>query len=277
MSDEAAAWNGAAGERWVREQAWFDAILRPFGDAAMDAARVAKGDAVIDVGCGCGDTSLALADRVGATGRVVGLDVSGPMLARARERAEGRSNVTFVHGDAAREPLPERAFDVLFSRFGVMFFADPVAAFAHLRARLRPGARLAFACWRELGANPWAGVPFEAAVAVIGRPAPEPPGSPGPFSLSAAGRAAGVLEGAGFVDVAVRVLDCTVTFGGPDVPDAVIGVTRFGPLARMLADRDRADIDRARAAVAGALSSYTDECGAVRLPASAWIVSASAP
>ena len=133
MIDQITYWNSAPAERWVREQATLDVMLRPFGDAAIAAARVGRDERVLDVGCGYGDTSLALADRVGAGGVVVGLDFSTPLVTRARERGAGRANVSFVEGDASSHPVAGGAFDLIFSRFGVMFFADPTGAFAHLR------------------------------------------------------------------------------------------------------------------------------------------------
>src|SRR5580698_2056128 len=137
MIDQREFWNGLAGARWVREQAGLDEMLRPFGAAALDTARVTLDEAVVDLGCGCGDTSLELATLVGPGGRVVGLDVSARILKRAKERGAGFPNLSFIEGDASSQPLPRGAFDLLFSRFGVMFFAEPTGAFAHLRGALR--------------------------------------------------------------------------------------------------------------------------------------------
>jgi SAM-dependent methyltransferase len=274
MIDQAAYWNGPPAQRWLDEQEGLDAMLRPFGDAALEAARAAAGEAVIDVGCGCGTTTLALADRVGPHGRVVGAELSAPLAARAKERSAGRANVSFVVGDAAKAPLDASSFDVLFSRFGVMFFPDPVAAFRHLRGALRPGGRVAFVCWRPVAENPWAKVPFDAVAEVLGRPEPEPPGAPGPFSFGDRGRVTGVLEGAGFADVAMRAFDASNDFGaGKSLEEAAREIARLGPVARLLVDRSEGDVARAVAVIREAIPPYVRD-GAVRFPAAAWVVTA---
>jgi SAM-dependent methyltransferase len=275
MTDQIEYWNGIAGQRWVAEQDALDAMLRPFGDAALDAARPARDEAVLDVGCGCGDTSLALAGLVGHGGRVVGLDASAPMLARARERLAGPSNVTFVEGDASAEPVERGTFDLLFSRFGVMFFPDPAVAFGRLRTRLRPGGRLAFVCWKALADNPWAAVPFDAAAGVLGRPEPQGPDAPGPFSFGNPARVRAILEGAGFGDVDLRPFDDRIAFGSSDALDDVAReMARIGPVARLLVDRSEADIERAIAAVKAVLPPHVDPRGGVTLAAAVWIVTA---
>jgi SAM-dependent methyltransferase len=276
MTDPNAYWNGPAGDRWVREQAALDDMLRPFGEAALDAARVSPGEAVVDVGCGCGATSLALASLVGARGRVVGLDVSAPMLRRARERAVDCPNVSLRDGDAAREFLGASTFDLVFSRFGVMFFADPWSAFAHLRTALRSGGRLAFVCWKALGENPWAAIPFDAVAHVLGRPDPEPADAPGPFSLGDEPRLRSLLDGAGFRDVKLAAFRTTLAFGASGaIDDAVSEISRVGPVARLLVDRDEASMALAHAAIKAVVSAHTDTHGVVALAAAAWIVTAT--
>ena len=148
MSSQAEYWNDAGGVSWVDGQAQLDAQLAQFGALAIDAAAVQSGEVVLDVGCGCGATTEDLASLVGTSGRVVGLDVSAPMLARARERLAGRP-VELLLGDAATFALPAHSFDVLFSRFGVMFFEEPLAAFAHLRGALKLGGRVAMVVWQS--------------------------------------------------------------------------------------------------------------------------------
>jgi SAM-dependent methyltransferase len=275
MTDQIEYWNGAAGQRWVAEQDALDAMLRPFGDAALDAARPARDEAVLDVGCGCGDTSLALAGLVGHGGRVVGLDASAPMLARARERLSGPSNVTFVEGDASAEPVERGTFDLLFSRFGVMFFPDPAVAFGRLRTRLRPGGRLAFVCWKAVADNPWAAVPFDAAASVLGRPEPQGPDAPGPFSFGNPARVHAILGAAGFGDVALRPFEDRIAFGSSDALDHVAReMARIGPVARLLVDRSEADVERAIAAIKAVLPAHVDPRGGVTLAAAVWIVTA---
>lgn len=275
MNDQIAYWNGPTGERWVREQAMLDEMLRPFGDAALDAARVTPDEAVVDVGCGCGDTSLALATLVGSRGHVVGLDASAQMLSCAKQRGAGRPNLSFVEGDASSEPLARGSFDLLFSRFGVMFFSDPIGAFAHLRGVIRPNGRMAFVCWQSLSENPWAAVPFEAVASVLGRPEPRPEDAPDPFSFGAAVRVREILEAAGFRDVNMRSFETMVSFGTSGSTDeAVSEIARLGPVARLLIDRDEAAIARAKAAIRTVATSYRTPKGAVQFPAAAWIVTA---
>ncbi|MFI5298725.1 MAG: class I SAM-dependent methyltransferase, partial [Polyangiales bacterium] len=152
--DPIAFWNGRAADRWTRDQARLDLSLRPFGDAAMRAAAVKPGERVVDVGCGCGDTTIALAAQVGSSGHVLGVDVSAPMLARAGERSAHLANVTYVEQDATLLDATTRA-NALFSRFGVMFFATPERTFKALAGALAPGGRIAFVCWRAFADNPW--------------------------------------------------------------------------------------------------------------------------
>jgi ubiquinone/menaquinone biosynthesis C-methylase UbiE len=153
-ADQALDWNGQSGERWVANQARLDAVVTVFGQAAIEAATPAKGERVLDVGCGAGASSLALAARVGPTGQVLGVDISEPLIGLARALAPRDTSALFQLADASSAELPEGAFDILFSRFGVMFFDDPTEAFAHMRRALRPGGSLssAGAAWpRTIG------------------------------------------------------------------------------------------------------------------------------
>jgi SAM-dependent methyltransferase len=278
MTDQRTYWNGVPADRWVREQAALDAMLRPFGDAALVRARPSSGERALDVGCGCGDTSLTLADRVGAGGHVVGLDFSLPMIDRARERSAGRSNLSFLAGDASREPLDLRSFDLLFSRFGVMFFTDPTAAFAHLGGALRASGRLAFVCWRSLGENPWALVPVEAVLPILGRPEPTPPDAPGPFSFGDATRVRRILGDAGFEEIEVAPFDTRNEFGaGGSIGDAARDLARLGPVARLLVDRSDAEVARAIDAIERTIGPFAKEGGGVSFPAAAWVVTAAKP
>jgi SAM-dependent methyltransferase len=278
MSDQVTYWNGPAGERWVREQKALDTMLRPFGRAALEAAGATPGEVVLDVGCGCGESSIALAGVVGPSGRVLGVDVSAPMLARAKERAARSTNVSFLEADASSGVLPAGAFDLLFSRFGVMFFSDPARAFAVLRKALRADGRTAFVCWRSLAQNPWAAVPLDAVAAVLGRPEPQPADAPGPFSFGDPNRLRSILEGAGFCDVHVDAFDASMVFGAAQaLDDAVDEIARLGAVARLLLDRSEDDIARAHAAIRACLPPHVNGEGRVELSAAAWVVTARSP
>ena len=154
-------WNTLAGLVWVRFQAQLDRQIEPLGLAAMAALAPAPGETILDIGCGCGQTTVGLAAQLAPGGAVVGVDISEPMLEVARHRPKpgGGAPVTFRRADAQVDDLGREAFDAAFSRFGVMFFADPAAAFANIRAALKPGGRLAFVCWRQMTENPWMAAP----------------------------------------------------------------------------------------------------------------------
>ena len=188
-------WNTVAGETWARFQEQLDRQVEPLGLAAMDALAPSDGEHVIDIGCGCGQTSLALASRVAPTGTVVGVDISKPMLevARRRPRPTATSALTFRQLDAQTDDLGRVVFDAAFSRFGVMFFSDPVAAFANIKASLKPSGRLAFVCWRSLAENPWMQAPLQAALPFIPPVTPPDPTAPGPFAFADADRVRAIL------------------------------------------------------------------------------------
>jgi SAM-dependent methyltransferase len=271
-------WNSVRAQRWVELQERMDALIEGFGARALERAELAAGERAIDVGCGCGATSLALAGRVGARGRVLGVDVSSQMLARARERARsaGLSNVEFVDGDAQTHAFDAGAWDCVFSRFGVMFFADPARAFANLRRALRRGGRVSFACWRALPENPWVTVPFAALAKVVAPPPPPPPpGAPGPFSFGDPERVRGILSEAGFAEIELTPHDGPLTLG-TDLDDAVEFALTAGPASRLLEGASASDRARARDVVREALAPHA-RGGAVALTGAIWLVRASNP
>jgi SAM-dependent methyltransferase len=239
--DQIEYWNGAGGERWVAQQAHTDAMLAPITERAIAHARVGLGERVIDVGCGCGATTIRLADRVGPQGHVLGLDVSGPMLAVARGRGAGRANITWLEDDAAAVPLPDGTADLLFSRFGVMFFGEPVSAFAHLRRTLRQNGRLVFACWRSLDENGWMKVPLIAAYQHVPKVPPLEPGEPGPFAFADTGRVTGILTASGFAPPRFTPfdLDLDIASGG-GLDRACRQAVEIGPASRALRDHPEA-------------------------------------
>ncbi|MEE9281954.1 MAG: methyltransferase domain-containing protein [Myxococcota bacterium] len=268
-------WN-TTGKRWVQVQADIDAQLEPLGLAAIERAALRPGETALDVGCGCGQATLQLAERVGPQGRVRGIDISEPMLARARERAgEAKlENVELSSGDAQTEAFPEGGFDLIFSRYGVMFFADSAAAFSNLRRALAKSGRLVFVCWQELGKNPWMQVPMGAALAHLPQPEPATPGAPGPFALGDAERVRAILAAAGFAEVTVEALERPILLGGGGkLEDAVRFVLEVGPTSRLLRDADEAVRERVRKSVTDVLAAHASAEG-VRLGSASWIVSA---
>jgi SAM-dependent methyltransferase len=271
---QVAYWNDTAGRTWASLQDQIDRQIRPLGLAAMDRLAPAPGETLLDVGCGCGDTSLELARRVGAEGEVLGLDISAPMLDVARRRAkeDGARGLEFREADAQTAALPGGR-DAVFSRFGVMFFADPVAAFRNLRRALRPGGRLVFVCWRPLAENLWMRLPAETAAGLV-PPAPPPePGAPGPFAFADPDRVRRILAEAGFAGIEITPHDEAI--GGLDLEGTVEMSFRVGPLGAILRERpDLAPVlrDRVREAVSPWLR---DE--AVYMPSATWMVGARNP
>lgn len=267
-------WNGRNGESWVANQARLDAMLEVFGAAAA-------GERVLDIGCGAGASSLALAGCVGPAGHVLAVDISAPLIDRARAVAPADSPVTFLLADAAHAALPAGGFDLVFSRFGVMFFDDPVSAFANLRHAMRPGARLVFVCWRQAAENDWVRLPMGAMAGILPPQAPPDPQAPGPFSFGDRGRVAGILAEAGFADTVIAPFDHEIPFGQgatreAAVDDALEMAFQVGPLSRALAGQP--DDVRARAATA-ARRAFAARPGthAVLIDGAAWIVTTRNP
>jgi len=228
-----------AGEAWARLQARTDAQLDALGRAAMARLAPAAGERVVDVGCGCGQTLVELADLVGPTGRVLGVDISGPMLAQAGALVAARPTVEVVLADAQTHAFAPESFDALYSRFGVMFFDDARAAFANLRGALRSGGRLGFVCWQPLEKNPWAARPLDAVMRLL--PASALPemfveGKPGPYFLSDPARVRAILGDAGFRDVALEPLEQPLLVGGASTLDEAVDYSlQIGPAARAIA------------------------------------------
>jgi SAM-dependent methyltransferase len=267
-------WNAQTGPKWVGQQVELDHLLAALGTAAMDRLGLLPGAQVLDVGCGCGDTTLALARRVGSTGSVLGIDVSAPMLARARERAREWRNVRFVEADAQTHRLDPASVDAIFSRFGVMFFADPTAAFANVLTALRPGGELAFVCWQAMAKNPWCLVPLAAIAPHVPLPPPPAPDEPGPFSFGDQDRVRRVLDGAGFTHVRIVPLETPLNLSSDGTLDqAVRFATDAGPASRLLRDAPPDVMARVRQAIREALAPHAGVNG-VQLASACWIVTA---
>jgi SAM-dependent methyltransferase len=270
-------WN-EQGPKWVNLQAQLDLQLRPLGERAIERAAVSAGERVLDIGCGCGETTFELARRTGAAGAAVGMDISTLAIERARQRAdEARlEHVRFENADAQTFAFPPGSLDLLFSRFGVMFFSDPVAAFTNLRAALRPGGRLAFVCWQGVQRNPWMMIPLAAVAQHVALPAPPVPGAPGPFAFADADRVRGILTQAGFTAFAVEAVDEVLAIGGDGTLDqAVDFVLKIGPVAAALRTAGESARAAAAAAVHDAVAPFHSPQG-VRMGAAAWLVTARA-
>ena len=274
-----ADWNGENGERWLVNQERLDRMLAPYGDAAIAAAGASPGEKVLDVGCGAGATSLDLAAHVGAQGHVLGVDISEALIGHARARVPAGVPLEFAVADASRAPLPRAHFDLLFSRFGVMFFDDPGAAFAHLREALKPGGRLCFICWRGAAENDWVRLPMSALQALLPVPPAPDPEAPGPFSFGDRDRVTRILDTAGFADISFTPFDHPQIYGeGIDADAAVEDALRLsmqiGPIARVLPDQPADIQERALAALRGLFAARA-EGNMVKIDGAAWIVSAT--
>jgi len=271
-------WNEAAGETWAAREDALDQFIAPIGERVLALADAGPGESVVDVGCGCGATTVELARRVGPKGSVLGIDVSRPMLERALARATSRGlgNTSMVLADAQTAELKPECFDLLFSRFGVMFFADPTAAFRNLRRALRRSGRLAFVCWQSIQHNPWMRVPALAIARHVPLSPPEP-NAPGPFAFADPGRISAVLSGADFGAVVIEGVELSLALGGGDLNRAVEFALEIGTGAAAFRAAGAGAELRARAAedVRDALRPYTAN-GALHMPAAIWLVRARA-
>ena len=271
-------WNEESGARWVQYQQRLDTQIEPLGLAAMQRAGIKPGEQVLDVGCGCGQTSLELATRVGPQGSVVGLDISQPMLTRAqeRQRERGLANLTFIRADAQTHPFEPARFDLVYSRFGVMFFDDPSAAFRNLRTALHPDGRLCFVCWQVLAKNDWARVPLMAALQHVPPPPPPPPHAPGPFAFADPDRLRQVLTTGGFTEISLESYEAALNMGGAaTVEEATAFSLEIGPVATLLRTADEETRTRFAHAIRDALIPHATQDG-VRMNGAAWIVFARA-
>ena len=272
-AEQAAYWNGPGGDGWLA--AYDQRIKRAIGDigaVGLSAAAAQAGEHVVDIGCGTGDTTAALARAVGLTGHVLGVDISGTLIEAARSHR--LDNATFVVGDAATHPFQAGHYDLVFSRFGVMFFADPVAAFRNIRRALKPQGRLVFIAWRTPQENPWGTTPVRAAQPFLPpqqRPGPEDPGQ---FSFGDRARVERILRDSGFASSRIEPVDRSIWMGDT-VTDVLAGAGRFGPLARAFAGAEPAAIDKAKQAIAETLKPHEGPQG-VHLPGACWLVTANA-
>ena len=271
-AEQAAYWNGPGGKGWLASYRRIERGIAAFSAELVDAAAAQPGEHVVDVGCGTGATTAELARAVGATGHVLGIDISETLVEAARSQRV--DNATFVLGDAATHPFKAASYDLVFSRFGVMFFGDPVTAFGNFRQALKPTGRLVFVCWRTPQENPWGHVPLRAAQPFL-PPLPRPgPEDPGQYSFGDRARVERILKESGFGQPDIRPIDRPVSLG-KDMAEILDNAGRFGPLARAFADAEPAAIEKAKAAIAAALEPHLGPEG-VMLPGACWLVSAAA-
>jgi ubiquinone/menaquinone biosynthesis C-methylase UbiE len=275
-ADQIAYWNGAGGKRWADRQPVQDILLQPVADILIDRAGIKAGERILDVGCGSGSTTFAFARAVGASGHVMGIDISAPMLARAREVTPSGAPVEFALADATIHAFAQDDFDLLASRFGVMFFADPALSFANMRRGLRRSGRLAFACWREARENPFFMTPLQAVYRHVPKMPQMGPEDPGPFSFASEARVNRILSAAGFSEVAMEPVDLAldVAIGG-GLDAAVRSALEIGPAARALAEQPPEVIAAATQSIREALTPQL-KGQTVPLDAAIWIVTAKA-
>ena len=268
-----------AGEAWVRMQDRTDALIDPLGRVAIQRLGGVGAERILDVGCGCGQTLLQLAEVVGPSGQVLGVDISPPMLARARERIAGRPGIALALGDAQVHAFAPGSFDALYSRFGVMFFDDPRAAFRNLRAAARSDGRLSFVCWQDLAKNAWAARPLEAVMRLLPRGAmPDMliEGRPGPFFLADPARVRAILGDAGWKDVCLEPVEMPLHLGGAATLDeAVEYCLQIGPAARAMVDAPQSLKPALEAALREALAPFASARG-VFMDGAAFVVGARA-
>jgi SAM-dependent methyltransferase len=275
--EQAKFWSELA-PTWLELQDDLEEVSELPGLMAMDRLQLGPGQRVVDLGCGGGRTTLELASRVRPGGKAVGVDITPELIADGRERAArlGVDNVDFVHADVQADDLGEAVFDAAFSRFGVMFFAEPIAAFANVRRALRPGGLLSFVCWQNVFENEWMLVPGMAVASVTGSVPPLPaPGEPGPFSLADPDRVQAVLAGAGFDRIDVMPHNDAVVRAEDRIADIARISTRVGAAREALRDADDGTRRRAVEAVESALRERAED-GYVRASRAVWLVTAQA-
>jgi len=274
-ADQAAYWNGAAGRRWTDRQQTLDLVLHPIHQLLLQRTAVAVGERIIDIGCGCGASTVELARRVGPTGQVTGVDISAPMLARARELAPSGLPLKYILADATVHAFEPGGADLMVSRFGVMFFGDPALSFQNMRKALRPGGRMVFASWREPRKNPWMILPLQAAYKHVPRLPEVGPEDPGPFSFAREERVRRILGEAGFSLVAFDAVDLELDLAvGHGLDMAVASALVIGPVSRALEGQPPEVLAKVKGSIQAALSPL-QQGASVPLGASVWIVSAT--
>jgi len=272
-------WNGDAGKRWAQEDDTMARLLLPVSEALLDHANIEGCQSALDIGCGGGSQSLMLAQKLGSDAQVLGVDISEPMLQVARGKAAEPdptwADINFVQADASTYDFGTPDFDLIFSRFGVMFFDDPVSAFSNLRKFLRPQARLAFCCWQAMQVNDWTRIPLQAALQHVPAPEKSDPQAPGPFAFADPQRIQGILQASGFSDIAVEPFIRDIRFGEASTLGASVRqLAMIGPVSMLLIDQEPDVMERVFSTMEDVLAPYYRD-GALNLPAAIWFVTAA--
>jgi SAM-dependent methyltransferase len=273
-NEQAALWNGRAGRAWIDGQATLDRMFSAFEDLLADTVRNASARRVLDVGCGTGGTTLAAARAAGAQGECLGVDISQPMIAVARDRAEREgSTARFVAADVQTHAFAPARFDLVISRFGVMFFDDPVAAFTNLRRGASAGAPLQVIAWRSPAENPYMTTAERAAAPLLPDMPVRAPGAPGQFAFADRHRVASILQESGWTGIDIQPIDVDCAFPEKDL---VGYFTRLGAVGQVLQDMDEATRRQVIGTVRAAFDPFVhgDE---VRFTAACWMIGAKAP
>ncbi|QJF51277.1 class I SAM-dependent methyltransferase [Roseobacter ponti] len=275
-ADQKAFWENWA-DHWVNSQADLDGLMAPVLDRVFSRADLRPGQRVLDIGCGAGTSTQLAAEAVAPGGHVTGADISAPMLAQARKSTAGLTGLAFIAADVADHDFGPPGFDRVISRFGVMFFADPQAAFCNIARAMKPGARLSMACWSGLERNPWFRVPMIAAKERLGAPPPLHADAPGPLAFRDINRVTSILHSAGFSDIEGQADALMLTPPG-DLIHLAGHAARIGPASRTLEyfEADQADVNAIVQQVAGAFEEYMTPDGA-RVPAEINFFTATAP
>jgi len=276
-ADQIAFWNGVAGRHWTDRQSVLDIVLAPVTEKLIARTDAKAGQRILDIGCGCGAVTIALAKQVGPSGHVLGIDISVPMLERARQLTGKELPADYVLADATVYPFDPESFDLLVSRFGVMFFAEPVLSFLNLRGALRPKGQLIFACWREPRENGWMMALLMAAYKHVPKLPQLGPEDPGPFSFADEARVRRILGGAGFTDIEMEA--CPLTFdlaAGRGLEAAVQGALEIGPASRALEGHPPEVVAAAIQSIRETLTPFA-KGQSVLLPGAIWLVTANAP
>lgn len=270
---QAEQWNNTSGPVWVEMQGLLDQMLAPFAERLVASAFPGEGRRALDIGCGAGATTLAMAERLGPGGHCVGVDISEPLIAAAKARAAaGGTGAAFLCADAQTHDFDGEAFDAVISRFGVMFFDDPVAAFANIRKASAPGAPLAFVTWRSPAENPFMTTAARALASLLPPMPPPDPNAPGQFAFADPGRVQTILAESGWRDVQIERLDQTCVIPGEDLPSFAV---KMGPSSQALRQADAATQAAAVPLLQAAYEPFLDG-GVVRFDAACWQVSAKA-